>query len=803
MKKTRFAAAAASLTLALAMSMSTITASATIPELDDGDRPYDGTVGRIDQTPVKSNITVPATGHTYSYYQIFTGRWYEEASDTQASHNKNDIGKGIYLSDAKWGADLDSAGLLKYIKANHSTELQQIYLQRAINNKVVPAATTVAGLEAAFKSGVPGTNAQKNAAWAASDYNVANFGTRTGDEVKRDIEDVLDLFKEWQKDTTVAAAPTVAGNYKADGSNWAIGQNAGKSTGFENVTNDPTNQNVLPEATDYDNNNVSKPNDEADNHRQQITNGNKKIVNLLASFAKGNGTAITTKYNEETSVSVNNGYYLLLEHDEGWDGQGRDQEHAFKEATLMKIVDQNIRILPKLGTPTLEKKIFENYQNVVSVGKDLAGGYKNLFGKAPILANGDAIVTDGSKWNDAADYSIGDMVPFALFGTVPENIQDYEHFFYQFKDRLGKGFKIPAAKADDAINGITIVCGTLDPNPNPETDNGKDNAKNRELKNVVDITDKFTIVKTAQATGETVMTYTCNDLIAAIGRANINKNTVVRVRYNAEMDTDAVIGRPGNTNGASLVYSSDVNYDGTGFSDVTTNSGNDDKEHTTKGNKKSKLSETKEDGVAAFTYEIDVNKVDGVDLTKKLKDAQFVVKATSGEHKGQYVIVSKEGTDKDRVIGWSNLGPNDTGWSQDILMKTDDSGMIKIAGLDDGTYEITEVKAPRGYNSLRDPLNITIDSTLENQSGYVYSYGDPDNAANELISLATGTNEEEKMATTDADKGTYDITILNNKGIVLPQTGGVGTVMLYVCGGIMLLTGGTYFMTRKKKTNKN
>ena len=44
--------------------------------------------------------------------------------------------------------------------------------------------------------------------------------------------------------------------------------------------------------------------------------------------------------------------------------------------------------------------------------------------------------------------------------------------------------------------------------------------------------------------------------------------------------------------------------------------------------------------------------------------------------------------------------------------------------------------------------------------------------------------------------------VTNKKGIILPATGGIGTVIFYVVGSLLIGAAGVLFVTKRKKTAK-
>ena len=82
---------------------------------------------------------------------------------------------------------------------------------------------------------------------------------------------------------------------------------------------------------------------------------------------------------------------------------------------------------------------------------------------------------------------------------------------------------------------------------------------------------------------------------------------------------------------------------------------------------------------------------------------------------------------------------------------------IVVEGVDSRNYELLETEAPLGFNKLDKPKKITVD------------------ANNNLVAE-----------------------VENLSGSVLPSTGGVGTTIFYILGGILIVAGVAYFIVRRK-----
>ena len=99
---------------------------------------------------------------------------------------------------------------------------------------------------------------------------------------------------------------------------------------------------------------------------------------------------------------------------------------------------------------------------------------------------------------------------------------------------------------------------------------------------------------------------------------------------------------------------------------------------------------------------------------------------------------------------------------------TDATGAFTIQGLDSDTYYLTETAAPAGYNVLKSAIEVKVSD--KGEVTYIYDGV-----------TATGTVEVE-----------------NNTGAELPSTGGIGTTIFYVVGGLLVVAAGVLLVTRKR-----
>lgn len=151
----------------------------------------------------------------------------------------------------------------------------------------------------------------------------------------------------------------------------------------------------------------------------------------------------------------------------------------------------------------------------------------------------------------------------------------------------------------------------------------------------------------------------------------------------------------------------------------------------------------------------------------KLAGAQFVLtKTETTTEDGQTVVTTKyykytAATDTDPAkVSWVDEQKNAT------VVTTDDNGAGSFNGLKDGTYYLLEIAAPDGYNLLAEPVEVVI------------------NGVNATAVNTTSLTVTEGVA--------------NETGPVLPTTGGMGTTIFYVLGGLLIVAAGVALITRRR-----
>ena len=125
----------------------------------------------------------------------------------------------------------------------------------------------------------------------------------------------------------------------------------------------------------------------------------------------------------------------------------------------------------------------------------------------------------------------------------------------------------------------------------------------------------------------------------------------------------------------------------------------------------------------------------------------------------------------------------------------DDNGILIIKGLKAGTYTIKEEVAPLGYNLLTNTVDVTAEISQTNTyTTTITTYYD---AEGNVVSKDKSTSNE----TTTVSTNVVPLVVVNNSGTELPSTGGMGTTVFYVLGGL-LVAGAAVLLVVKKRMGR-
>lgn len=274
----------------------------------------------------------------------------------------------------------------------------------------------------------------------------------------------------------------------------------------------------------------------------------KAKLDVIENYVKLDTTPVAIVTNG-SSVEVVGGYYLIKDKDGSLSG-------SEPYTTYLVSVVGHVTINPKSSAvPEFNKKLKDTNDSTGEV----------------------------SRWQDSADYDIGDYIPFRLQGTVPADYDSYSTYYYAFHDKEEAGL-------------------TFDPS-SVEVHLGDENGA------IISATDYRVLTKKDSTTSDTDCTFEIvfDDLKNVTG---VTANSTITVTYKSKLNDNAVLGAHGNVNQAKLEYSNNPRGSGTGT--------------------------TPWDNVIVFTYKVVVNKIDqdnnsleGAEftLTKKINGADDFVQS--------------------------------------------------------------------------------------------------------------------------------------------------------------------------------
>lgn len=112
---------------------------------------------------------------------------------------------------------------------------------------------------------------------------------------------------------------------------------------------------------------------------------------------------------------------------------------------------------------------------------------------------------------------------------------------------------------------------------------------------------------------------------------------------------------------------------------------------------------------------------------------------------------------------------------------------ILVKGLEADTYKLTETATDSGYVLLRDDVTVVITTADDDAC---------ETCGAKLLTASATVNGEDTTMT--GNNAIVPLTVMNNKGFVLPKTGGYGT-WAYTVGGVLLLGAAAFVVLKSRK----
>ena len=238
-------------------------------------------------------------------------------------------------------------------------------------------------------------------------------------------------------------------------------------------------------------------------------------------------------------------------------------------------------------------------------------------------------------------------------------------------------------------------------------------------------------------------------IIPDVKTTSATKDSKITVEYKSVLNEDAHTGNYGEVNEAWLEYANNPN-------DTTPKDEN---------GKPSETGETAHDSVIVFTYKVVINKVD--EAKEALEGAEFTLSKKLAD-----------GTTK--AVG---------------VVKNDAGTTFTFNGLDDGIYVLEETVTPKGYNTM-DPV------TFEVKASHNTVWEGEERTT--ILTSLTGTATTGEIDLTAAlTEGSLTADVVNYTGATLPTTGGMGTVIFYALGGLLVLAAGILMVAKIRTSKEN
>ena len=361
-----------------------------------------------------------------------------------------------------------------------------------------------------------------------------------------------------------------------------------------------------------------------------------------------------------------------------------------------------------------------------------------------------ATATDwGNGYNDVADYDIGDTVLFKIVASVPSDDELARYNAYEFIIH------------DQIDAGLTIDTSSI------KVYHSADKASTTTLLNSDPAAGYVLNTGAVTATGGGSFKVSFADLKSVDGV--MNGGGYIVVTFDATLNANAKTGAEGNRNDTYLEFSNNPATGGKGS--------------------------TAHDKVIVFTYELDNDKVDGDQ--EPLADAEFVLLNADGTKAAQVNAATG------KVEAWIDqanaLTQDYNAWTalnaeHNVILKSDTNGDFNVIGLDEGAYKLLEIKAPSGYNKLDKAIDLTITAS----TGLVQNWNNYDTSPLTDLDITVGEHTAEGTPAT----GVVTNKVVNESGTTLPETGGIGTTIFYVLGGLLVAGAVALLVTRRRAQDK-
>lgn len=425
--------------------------------------------------------------------------------------------------------------------------------------------------------------------------------------------------------------------------------------------------------------------------------------------------------------------------------------------------------------------------------------------------------TDTSYEDTTTSVSIGDTIDYLVTGGVVD-MSKYDSYTYTVTDTMSKGLTF------DASSVSAYIAASADAADADKTSLTKDT--------------HYTVTTESQNDGSTKVTITFTNMKQWTSLAGQS----VYIKYSATLNENAVVGTGADTNKVELTYSNDPDSTTTN----TTKPTDENNENYTSGIRIVKVGPDEATRLSGATFQVtgdNVNKVvtitdsftryigtvytsggnsyteengGGSQLYYKKSTNEYVTTSSSSDVKAEnvlyksngdgtytevaaeqttgetyykmtkdsdtkYVAVGEEGesaysgyTIETKIYPYtmtrtSKTVDTKTGAATTATATSGENGIILFEGLGAGTYKVKETNPPAGYKI--DSSEHTVVISLSSATGGVPTWSF-------TVDSDTQTPESDGLAR---------LTVENGQGSNLPTTGGIGTTIFYIIGGVLVV----------------
>lgn len=262
----------------------------------------------------------------------------------------------------------------------------------------------------------------------------------------------------------------------------------------------------------------------------------------------------------------------------------------------------------------------------------------------------------------------------------------------------------------------------------------------------------YTVSTSKDSQNNTLLTVAMKDFKT---KQQANAGKKITVTYTATLNEKAFVGGHGNTNSATIQYSNNPSTDGTGESEPSK--------------------------VRVFTYGFTVDKYTGdkyADGATRLAGAKFTLAPKNGDPMS-FVQVNAGSATANAVYRVAKAGETGT----TTIITTPQSGKVDFQGLKNGEYTLTETEAPAGYNKLASAIGVKVNGQ--------------NNGTDTTDATVTITHNNDNGSNYNQTASNGVIPVQNKSGVVLPGTGGMGTIAFTVIGVLVIALGVAWTLKRK------